>query len=41
MRQQGMFQTEKHDTAPEPQLSEVETGNPLQKELRVMTVKMF
>ena len=41
MRQQGMFQMEKHDTAPEQQLREVETGNLLQKEFRVMTVKMF
>ena len=42
MRQQkDMLQTKKHDKSPEEQLSGVESGNLLQKEFRVMIVKMF
>ena len=42
MRQQkDMLQMKKHDKSPEEQLSGVESGNLLQKEFRVMIVKMF
>ena len=36
-----MSQLKEQDKAPEQQLSEVEIGNPLEKEFRVMIAKMI
>ena len=35
-----MFQMKEQDKAPEKQLNEVETGNPSEKEFRIMIAKM-
>ena len=42
MRQQrNIFQMKDQDITPEEKLTEMEIGNPLEKEFRVITVKMI
>ena len=40
-RQRAMYQMKEQDKTPERQLSEVEKSNLLEKEIRIMIVKMI
>ena len=40
-KQKAMYQMKGQDKTPEKQLNEVETGNLLEKEFRIMVVKMI
>ena len=40
-RQRAMYQVKEQDKTPEKQLNEVEIGNLLEKEFRIMIVKMI